>query len=276
MSDPAAPPVDPLTRPDPWNSVAAGYDETFFPLAEGLVEEAMGRMRLDPQAVVLDVATGPGTFAIRAAPRVARLVAVDFAENMIARLRARLEAEQIANVEAHVMDGHALDLPASSFDAVVSLFGWFLFSDRARGLQEMCRVVRPGGRVMATSWAVPDVNTVVGTGFEAMRSALPDLPRPPSPPATQNPETCAAEFRAAGLVDVTTEFVGRAAHFASVEEFWDLFERGGAPLVVLRQRLGAAAVTAASARALAHLRERLGSGPVELRAEAILTSGVRA
>src|SRR6185369_7603136 len=137
---PSPPPKDPLTEPGPWNAVATGYDEEFFEQIPELVEKAIIVLAAPPESTVLDLATGPGTFAVRAASRFAKIVAVDFAEQMIERLQAHLERQSIRNVEARVMDGHALALPDASFDAVVSMFGWFLFSDRARALAEIHRV----------------------------------------------------------------------------------------------------------------------------------------
>jgi ubiquinone/menaquinone biosynthesis C-methylase UbiE len=118
-----APPRDPLTEPDPWNVIAAGYDEEFITKLPGLVESAVSCLGAPEGSTVLDLATGPGTFALRAASRFAKIVAVDFAEQMIARLEAHLAAQGIRNVEALVMDGHALKLPDASFDAVASMFG---------------------------------------------------------------------------------------------------------------------------------------------------------
>jgi SAM-dependent methyltransferase len=195
---------------------------------------------------------------------------------MVKRLRERVAEAGLTNVEAHVMDGHALELPDETFHVAVSMFGWFLFSDRARGLTEMRRVLVPGGRVLVTSWATPDRNTLLGNGMEALRAALPDLPRPPGPLPTQVPENVAAELRAAGFTAVQTEYVTRKMTFESVEEFWNLFEVGGAPIAVLRKKLGEASWQAASGRALQHLRDRFGTAPLELQAQAIFTSGTRA
>ncbi len=271
----AAPPADPLTVPEPWNAVAAGYDETLFSLWLGLHEDAIRILQPSPSSVLLDVATGPGTFAIRVAPRVARVVAVDFAENMIERLRARAREAGVENVDARVMNGEALELLDASFDAAVSMFGWFMFADRARGLSEMHRVLKPSGRVLVTSWSTADRNTLLGNGMDALRAALPELPRPAKPPATQSPETCATEMRAAGFFDVTTTLSTHPVSFPSADDYWDMLERSGAPLVVLRKKLGEEAWQAAKARAAAFLRERFGSGPVELQTEAIVTSGIR-
>ena len=275
MEAPQPPPKDPLTEPEPWNVVATGYDEEFCTTLPGLLDSAVSHLGAPPESTVLDLATGPGTFAVRAAPRFAKIVAVDFAKQMIERLEAHLEREGIRNVEARVMDGHALTLPDASFDAVVSMFGWFMFSDRARALAEIHRVLRPGGRVLVTSWAPPDRNTVLGMGIEALRHALPDLPRPPGPLPTQIPETCAREVRAAGFRDVRTDLVRTTAEYDSVDTYWRTMERAGAPMVVLRKKLGDERFNETIRKGRDYLAAKLGSGRVTASAEAIYTSATR-
>jgi demethylmenaquinone methyltransferase/2-methoxy-6-polyprenyl-1,4-benzoquinol methylase len=94
---------------------------------------------------VLDVATGTGDLAIALKRRVGadgEVVGSDFSERMLELARAKA-----ADIEFE--QGNALDLPYAdaSFDAVTVGFGARNFSDLSRGLAEMVRVVRPGGRV---------------------------------------------------------------------------------------------------------------------------------
>jgi SAM-dependent methyltransferase len=209
---------------------------------------------------------------VRVAPEVKRVIAIDFAANMIERLSARLSAEGISNVEPHVMNALRLEFDNARFDIVVSMFGWFLFDDRAGGLAEMKRVIRPGGRLLVSSWAAPDKNLMLALAMEALRTAVPDLPRPKYAPATQDPETCVQEVAAAGFVDVAFEYVSADLEFDSARAYWDLFEKGGAPIALLKRKLGEEAWQAASARALEFLEQKLGSGSVKLSAAAIFTT----
>jgi SAM-dependent methyltransferase len=266
---------DPLTLPGPWNAVAAGYDEETFAQLPGLTERALATLGAAPGATVLDVATGPGTLALRLARTVARVIAVDFAASMIERLKAHLVAEGLTNVEARVMDGHALELPDGSVDAAASMFGIFLFDDRPKALAELFRVVRPGGRVLVTSWLPPERNTLLGAALQALRDAIPELPRPAGPLPTQLPDACAAELGAAGFSAVRTELVELPARQPSVDAYFRSFERAGAPVGLLRKKLGEVGFDAARGRALASLRTRYGEGPLDLTGAAIFTSGVR-
>jgi ubiquinone/menaquinone biosynthesis C-methylase UbiE len=267
------PPKDPLTEPGPWNAIAAGYDEVMFGQLPELTDAAIELLAPEKEDTVLDVATGPGTLAVRLAPRVHRVVAVDFAEAMLERLRLHMMHEHLHNLDVRVMDGQDLQLESGSFDSAVSLFGLFLFDDRKRGLEELFRVVVPGGRVLISSWATPDQNTLLGVGMEAMRAALPDLPRPEGPLPTQVPATCEAELDAVGFESARTQLFKTSVKYASVEEYWRSFERAAAPLAVLKRKLGEAGFAPVAERIRQQLITRLGDGSFSLDCVAIFTLG---
>ena len=101
----------------------------------------------------LDVATGTGDLAIELKRRVGpsgEVIGSDFSEGML----------ELARVKAGDIDfehGNALELPYDndSFDAATVGFGARNFSDLPRGLREMTRVVRPGGRVVVLEITTP-------------------------------------------------------------------------------------------------------------------------
>jgi demethylmenaquinone methyltransferase/2-methoxy-6-polyprenyl-1,4-benzoquinol methylase len=95
---------------------------------------------------VLDVATGTGDLAgalLAAVSPGGEVIACDFSDAMLARARAKLPAIRFEWADA-------LDLPYSDdeFDAATVGFGARNFGDLERGIAEMVRVVRPGGRVV--------------------------------------------------------------------------------------------------------------------------------
>ena len=104
---------------------------------------------------VLDLATGTGDLALELAGRVepaGEVVGSDFSEEMLARARAKDAAGRIR------FDwGNALALPyeAATFDAATVGFGVRNFADLGRGVAEMARVVRPGGRVVILEITTP-------------------------------------------------------------------------------------------------------------------------
>jgi SAM-dependent methyltransferase len=275
MHSVAPPPKDPVTEPGPWNAIAPTYDAVFFDQLPELTDTAIELLRPEREDTVLDVAAGPGTLSVRLAPKVRRVIAVDFAEVMIEHLRGHIMRSRLPNLEARLMNGQELDFEDGSFDAAVSMFGVFLFDDRQKGLAEMSRVVAPGGRAVISSWAPPDQNTLIGAGLEALRAALPDLPRPKGPLPTQQPDVCRAELEAVGFEAVETQLFQQSLRFDSVEHYWRDWARASAPLAVLKQKLGDDAFAAAAQRALGELRARHGDGSFTLDCCAILTSGER-
>jgi SAM-dependent methyltransferase len=173
------------------------------------------------------------------------------------------------------MDGQALAFADASFDAVVSMFGWFLFEDRARALAEFYRVLRDGGRVLVTSWLPPDQNTAIGAGMAALRAAVPDMKGPAGLLPTQQPAVLVDELRAAGFRDVEASLVREATTYPSVDAYWDEIVDAGAPLVLLRKRLGDEAWQKVDARVREQLRAQYGSGEMTVHGAAIFTQGVK-
>jgi demethylmenaquinone methyltransferase / 2-methoxy-6-polyprenyl-1,4-benzoquinol methylase len=117
-------------------------------------ERAADLAHLEPGDRALDVATGTGDLAIALKRRVGpdgEIVGSDFSEPMLELARAKA-----ADVEFE--HGNALDLPYDdgSFDAATVGFGARNFADLARGLSEMVRVVRPGGRVVVLEFTTPE------------------------------------------------------------------------------------------------------------------------
>ncbi|HTJ41926.1 MAG TPA: bifunctional demethylmenaquinone methyltransferase/2-methoxy-6-polyprenyl-1,4-benzoquinol methylase UbiE [Kofleriaceae bacterium] len=105
-------------------------------------------LALGANARVLDLATGTGDLAIAIAKkhRDARVVGVDPSTGMLA-IGARKAARWGGRIEMREGDAQALAFDDGSFDAACIAFGIRNVPDRARGLAELRRVVRPGGRV---------------------------------------------------------------------------------------------------------------------------------
>lgn len=137
-----------------FDRIAGGYDLMNQAMTAGLHHRWRARAadlaEIGPGSRVLDVATGTGDLAIELAARGADVVGSDFSERMLDQ--ARRKAPRIA-----FEWGDALELPYEddSFDAATVGFGARNFSDLDRGVAEMARVVRPGGKVVILEITTP-------------------------------------------------------------------------------------------------------------------------
>jgi demethylmenaquinone methyltransferase/2-methoxy-6-polyprenyl-1,4-benzoquinol methylase len=147
-----------------FDRIAGVYDVLNTAMTAGLHHRWRARAadlaRVGPGSRVLDVATGTGDLAIELARRVhpgGEVVGSDFAEAMLARARAKAARPRDSSVRPRFEWGDALSLPyaGDSFDAATVGFGARNFADLHRGLSEMVRVVRPGGRVVVLEITTP-------------------------------------------------------------------------------------------------------------------------
>lgn len=157
---------------------------------------------LPPGAKVLDIAAGTGALALTAARAGARVLATDFSAGMVDTIRAH----DLANLEARVMDGQALDLPDASFDAAFSMFGIMLFPDWRKGLSEMARVVRPGGVATLGTWRSASGAAANLLIAEEVGRLFPEIADPEpieGMSVLRDPDRLRAEMAAVGLGDIS-------------------------------------------------------------------------
>jgi demethylmenaquinone methyltransferase/2-methoxy-6-polyprenyl-1,4-benzoquinol methylase len=140
-----------------FDRIAGVYDVMNSVMTAGLHhrwrERAADLAELRPGDRALDVASGTGDLAIELSRRVApsgEVVGSDFSEGMLERARRKAPGLRFEW-------GDALDLSYgdAAFDAATVGFGARNFSDLERGLREMTRVVRPGGKVVVLEITTP-------------------------------------------------------------------------------------------------------------------------
>jgi len=265
-ADSAAPPSpppqpSPLATAEAWDLVAAAYAVDSLPYFEVFSRAALAHAALPPGARVADIAAGPGTISLLAAAAGARVDALDFSEPMLAELRARVAAAGLgARIEARFGDGQRLPYAADTYDAAFSMFGLMFFPDRAAGLREMLRVLRPGGVAIISSW-VPFAGPF-GTLLQAARELLPGLPLGGGRPPLADPADIVAEMTAAGFADVRVETIAQEIHEPSFDSFWALMQRTNAPVVLIRHRVGPERWREVEPQLRERVRATIGDGPV--------------
>jgi demethylmenaquinone methyltransferase/2-methoxy-6-polyprenyl-1,4-benzoquinol methylase len=145
-----------------FNSIACRYDFLNRFLSAGIDvrwrKKAIAELKeLNPQ-IILDIATGTADVAIMAYnilyPK--KITGIDISEGMLEEGRKKIAKLQLQNViELQYGDSETINYPANSFDAVTVAFGVRNFQNLEKGLQEMLRVLKPGGKLIVLEFSKP-------------------------------------------------------------------------------------------------------------------------
>ncbi len=110
------------------------------------------------QEELLDVACGTGDFAIAAVRTgVKRVTGIDISAGMVDIGKRKVEALGLSGrIMLEIGDSEQMRFPDNAFDAVTVAFGVRNFEHLEQGLREMCRVLRPGGKVVILEFSMPD------------------------------------------------------------------------------------------------------------------------
>ena len=145
-----------------FDRVAARYDLLNSLMSAGLHhrwrERAADQAELAPGDSALDVCCGTGDLTFELAKRIApggHVVGCDFSEPMLDLARDKAGSRGTDGVRFEWADALNLPYDAGRFDAVTVGFGVRNFADRDRGLREMARVLRPGGRLVVLEFTRP-------------------------------------------------------------------------------------------------------------------------
>jgi len=206
-----------------WNASAKAYVDWMRNL-EPFRAALVSRLHPEPGEKILDMGTGPGEPAITIARDVGpegRVTGVDLSENMVTIASRVARARGLANVEFRAMDCAALSFANASFDAVVSAFGFQIFTDPEKAAREAHRVIRPDGRIAVCVWStgdrVPFLHSLIAPMLE---HAEPDESGYiPTPYETGGPGEMVSFLHAAGFRDASEEHVQGAMQVASPEDY---------------------------------------------------------
>ena len=267
---------NPLSAAAPWNLVADGYAETTMQLLAQYAEEAIISSRLKPRAVILDVACGPGSLALRLASEAESVHGIDFSEAMLAIFRQNIERTGQKNIVIQHGDAQALPYADGMFDAAFSNFGLMFFPDRHKGFAEIYRTLKPGGTVAVTSWAPIDQSPAMQAMFGALKAIKPELPEPQRSVASlENPDVFRQELLDAGFSEVKIQCVTKAFPVESIPAFWKALVKGSAPIQMLKNSMGETVWREKEILAIKYLTERLPSTPASLTSDAWLGTAIK-
>jgi ubiquinone/menaquinone biosynthesis C-methylase UbiE len=208
-----------------WDRIATGYDDFVTPTKMWVGNEGLRCAGLSPGMRFLDVAAGSGALSIPAGRLGARVLSTDVSPVMLERLKARARKEGL-DVETRVMDGQALELEDNTFDVAGSQFGVMLFPDMPRGISELARVTKPGGRVLMIVFGTAQKVEFFGFFIRAIQAAVPGFTGPPMDPPPlpfqlQDPQRLRQEMARVGLQDIRVESITEKLEYQSGQQLWD-------------------------------------------------------
>ena len=184
-----------------------------------------------PGERVLDVACGDGEPALTLARAVAptgRVLGVDLSERMVDVARERAKEANVQNVDFQVMDAEKLELADRAYDLVTCRFGLQIVTDPDAVIAELLRVLKPGGRLVATVWGpaerCPALHAIVGPMLEF---AEPDeTGYLPTPYEMGGPDELVDILRKAGFADAREERFTHAWEFRDVDAYFESTLKG--------------------------------------------------
>src|SRR5262249_59434921 len=100
------------------------------------------------------------------------LAPTDLTEPMVAHARTQMAADSV-HVEWQTADATKLPFPDRSFDAVVCQFGLMFFPDKAAGIREVFRVLKPGGQYLFNVWDAIARNPIQRIAHEVVGTFFP-------------------------------------------------------------------------------------------------------
>ncbi|CAN5708762.1 bifunctional demethylmenaquinone methyltransferase/2-methoxy-6-polyprenyl-1,4-benzoquinol methylase UbiE [soil metagenome] len=207
-----------------FDRIAQRYDLTNDAISMGMhhiwKQRAVSELALKNDGTYLDVCCGTGDLTLRIARNLSKngkVFGLDFSPKMLAVANQRLAKHSTeAHSEVQFQEGDALQLPFANhtFDGAIVSFGLRNVTDYQRGINEMTRVVKPGGKVINLdlgksqmplfsqlfAFYFRQIVPLIGQALQSDKQAYTYLPVSNS--AYPNPQGISQIFETAGLKDV--------------------------------------------------------------------------
>jgi SAM-dependent methyltransferase len=213
---------------------AAGYDALAGRVTSRLADPLLDAVAAGPGTRLVDIATGPGYVAARAAERGADAIGLDLSETMLVFARSRSP-----HVEFVQGNAAALPFPDGSFDAATGAFLLLHVGRPESVVAEAARVLAADGRAAFSVWDEPTRSRWIGVVFDAFGAAgaspPPDVPHGPPMFRFADDGEFTRLLTGAGLTDLAVETVEFPLKLESGDELWTGLIEGSVrvrPLVV--------------------------------------------
>jgi SAM-dependent methyltransferase len=263
-----------LIAAEKWKAKSAAMGKA---VTQALLEYA----RPQPGMNVLDLASGTGEPAISLASRVGpqgHVTAFDLSAELLEIAEGRARQRGLTNFSTHQGDAHDLPFADRRFDLATCRFGVMFFTNVDKALQELHRVLKPGGRACFVAWGPfeqPYWTATVGVVVQHVGGPL-IAPGGPDPFKFSQPGSLSAALRQAGFerVDEDTRTLPWAWP-GTVEEVWEYARSVSTPFRPLLERVPADQWDEINREVHAAIRQYSDGESVNFGAVVVLASGMR-
>lgn len=147
-----------------FNNISGTYDflNHFLSLGIDIIwrRKAIKELRSIKPVKMLDVATGTGDFAFESIRilKPEKIIGVDISEGMLAVARQKIAARNLSHVfSVQLGDSEGLNFENDTFDAITVAFGVRNYENLEKGLSDMLRVLKPGGKIVILEFSKPRI-----------------------------------------------------------------------------------------------------------------------
>jgi ubiquinone/menaquinone biosynthesis C-methylase UbiE len=219
-----------------FNSASEYFDAPALSFWNRFGQQTIERLSLQSvdvsrQLRILDVCCGTGASAIPAAVSVGsagNVLGIDIAESLLELARKKSQQQGLENIEFRRGDFENLNYDSESFDVVVCVFGIFFVPDMVAAVQELWRMVRPGGKLAITSWGENVFEPANKIFWGAIEAERPDLSKKFTPwDRISDPSSLQALLVAGGATQVEIFAEAGVHELASPEDWWTIVMGGG-------------------------------------------------
>jgi len=147
---------------DMFNNISKTYDflNHFLSLGIDIIwrKKAINELKANQPKLILDVATGTGDFAFEALSilKPEKIIGVDISQGMLDIAKRKIAKRGLqSQFEVKLGDSEKLPFEAGQFDAVTVAYGVRNFEDLQKGLNDIHRVLKPGGRAVILEFSKP-------------------------------------------------------------------------------------------------------------------------
>jgi SAM-dependent methyltransferase len=263
-----------LIAAEKWKAKSAAMGKA---VTQALVEYAKPRLRMN----VLDLASGTGEPAISLAARVGpkgHVTAFDLSAELLEIAEGRARQRGLTNFSTRQGDAHHLPFPDRSFDLATCRFGVMFFANVVKALEELHRVLKPGGRACFVAWGPFEQPYWEATvGVVAQHVGGPRIvPGGPDPFKFAQPGSLSAALRQAGFESAEEDTRKLSWSWpGTVEEVWEYARSVSTPFRPLLERVAADQWNAINRDVHAAIGKYSDGESVNFGAVVVLASGMR-